>query len=203
MSNLWLYSNLLLTKYGYEGLYLGLLAEGTGLPLPVEILFMVAAYYININKMSLVGVIASATLGNLSGNILAYYIGYIGGQPVINKINKYLHMKDEDIEKIRKWFMRYGGLTNMISRWIGITRTPAIWTAGLLRINFFSYTIFSLIGDFFWVCFWVIIYVKAYGEIHRFLYLPLEYKITAIIIFIAFIVLAWKVFFKFFRKGER
>lgn len=201
MSNLWQNSYDILTKYGYAGLYLGLLAEGTGLPLPVELLFMAAVYFISINQMSLSYVIAVATIGNLSGNILAYYIGYFGGPPVVDRLNRFLHMKDEDIKRIREWFDRYGGVANMISRWIGITRTPAIWTAGLLRINFLSYLVFSLIGDFFWATFWMILYFKTYSEIHRLLYMPWEYKAGAIMMFITFIVLAWKLFFRYFRRG--
>lgn len=200
MSNLWQNSYDILAKYGYAGLYFGLLAEGTGLPLPVQILFMIAAYFIKMSEMSLWRVILISAAGNLSGNILAYCIGYIGGPPVVNRLNRYLHMKDEDIKKVGEWFNRYGGVTNMISRWIGITRTPAIWTAGLLRINFLSYFIFSLIGDFFWAVFWMILYFKTYSEARKFLYLPWEYKIGIAIIFAAFIILAWKIFFKFFRK---
>ncbi|MDI3481590.1 MAG: hypothetical protein PWQ97_1245 [Tepidanaerobacteraceae bacterium] len=202
MAHLWQYSHEIITKYGYMGLYVGLLAEGTGLPLPVEFLFMIAAYFIKIDKMSLYTVIAVSTIGNLSGNILAYCIGYIGGPAVIKKLNKYFHIKDKEISMMKKWFNKYGGLTNMVSRWIGITRTPAIWAAGIFRINILSYTLFSFFGDFVWVVFWVMMYLKLYSEFHRFLNLGWEYKISILLIVVVFIIFAWKIFFNFLRKGE-
>jgi len=203
MANLWQNSYDILAKYGYAGLYFVLLAEGTGLPLPVQILFMIAVYFIKMSEMSLWRVILVSAVGNLSGNILAYCIGYTGGPPVVNRLNRYLHMKDEDTKKVEEWFNRYGGVTNMISRWIGITRTPAIWTAGLLRINLLSYSLFSLIGDFVWTVFWVLLYFKTYSEARKLFNMPWEYKAGAVIAFATFIALAWKLFFKFFRKGGK
>ncbi|WP_422445217.1 DedA family protein [Thermoanaerobacterium sp. DL9XJH110] len=202
MSTLWGYASELIIKYGYFGLYLSLLAEGTGLPLPVQLLFMAAAYFVKIKKMSLINVIIIATAGNLSGNILAYYLVYYGGRPIIKRLNIFLKIKDEDIYKIKNWFNRYGGLTNMVSRWIGITRTPAIWAAGLFRIDFFSYVLFSLIGDFLWAVFWIVFYIKMYDNMRLLLGLPLEYKLVAVAVFLIFIFLAWDIFLKYFRKGH-
>ncbi|HHW01989.1 MAG TPA: DedA family protein [Thermoanaerobacterales bacterium] len=202
MNHLWQYFYDIITKYGYAGLYVSLLAEGTGFPLPVEFLFLVAVYFIKMNKLSLSKAIAISVIGNISGNVLAYFIGYICGSSAISYLNKYLHIRNDDIVRIKKWFVKYGALTNMISRWIGITRTPAIWAAGIFKINFLSYFIFSLIGDFFWVLFWIMLYLNIYYELHGFLYLPWEYKFGFIVLLITFFAAAWKIFFKFFRKGE-
>ncbi|MCR4432017.1 MAG: VTT domain-containing protein [Tepidanaerobacteraceae bacterium] len=202
MTHLWKYSHDIITKYGYFGLYASLLAEGTGLPLPVEFLFMVVVYFIKTDKMSLWQVIIVSAAGNLSGNILAYVIGYIGGPTVINRLNRYLRIDDREIAMMKEWFGKYGGLTNMISRWIGITRTPAIWTAGIFRINFLSYSLFSLLGDFIWVLFWIMTYLELYSQFHKYIYSAWEYKLIAFIIAAAFIVAAWKIFFKLIRRGE-
>jgi membrane-associated protein len=193
------YAYQMLYSYGYYGLFIILLLEGLGLPLPVQLAFMATAYLIHINTMSVLPVIAIATLGNLSGNIIAYYIGCYGGKPIFKKINRFLGIKEEDINRIKEWFDKYGSLTNMVSRWIGITRTLAIWTAGLFRIDFFSYALFSFIGDLLWVIFWVELFTRAHLGLNWFLYLPFEYKILGLMSLFLIAYLSWRWFFKVFR----
>ncbi|MDI6602236.1 MAG: DedA family protein [Thermoanaerobacteraceae bacterium] len=202
MGSIWSYVYELLIKYSYIGLYLGLAIEGTGMPGPVELFFLAAAYFIHIHRMSMIYTVITATLGNLSGNLLAYLAGYYGGRPIVEKLNRYLHIKDGDFEKLQGWFNKYGGLTNMISRWIGITRTPAIWAAGIMRINILSYTVFSFIGDLVWVIFWILLCVYAYINIEWLLNLPVEYKLIAVTLASILIYFAWRIFFKYLRRED-
>ncbi len=202
MQGVWNYVYELIIKYGYLGLYVGLAIEGTGMPGPVELLFLAAAYFVQAHKMSLVYSIVVATIGNLSGNIMAYSAGYYGGRPIMDRLNRYLHVKQEDLDKVEVWFNKYGGLVNMVSRWIGITRTPAIWAAGIMRMNVISYAFFSLIGDAAWATFWMLVCVYAYANIKWLLGLPVWYKLAALAAAIAVIYFAWKLFFKYMRKGH-
>lgn len=192
----------LLSSYGYYGLFFVLMFEGLGLPLPVQLAFMATAYLIHIKTMSTLPVIAIATAGNLSGNIIAYFLGSYGGKPIFEKINRYLWIKGEDIQKIKEWFDKYGSITNMFSRWIGITRTPAIWAAGLLKIDFFSYTLFSFIGDLCWVIFWVELFTRAQSSLYWLFSLSPEYKFIGLILLIFLIYVCWQCFFKIFRDNN-
>ena len=194
------YTNKMLYAYGYYGLFIILLFEGLGLPLPIQLAFMATAYLIHIDTMSTLPVIVIATVGNLSGNIIAYYLGYYGGKPIFEKINRFLRIKDEDINTIKGWFDKYGSLTNMVSRWIGITRTPAIWVAGLFKIDFLSYALFSFIGDLLWTVFWVELFTRAHPSLNWFLSLSFEYKALGLtsLFFICYI--SWRLFFKVFKN---
>lgn len=194
------YANQMIYSYGYFGLFIILLLEGLGLPLPIQFAFMATAYLIHINIMSTLPVIATATMGNLTGNILAYFLGQYGGKPIFKSINRFLGINDEDISKIKKWFDKYGSITNMVSRWIGITRTPAIWAAGLFRINFFSYTLFSFIGDLLWTIFWVLLFDKLQSNLNWFLTLQLEYKVLGILLIFSAFYISWYWFLRVFRS---
>jgi|LSQX01.3.fsa_nt_gb membrane-associated protein len=194
------YAYQMLYSYGYYGLFIILLLEGLGLPLPIQLAFMATAYFIHINTMDVLTVIVAATAGNLSGNVIAYYLGHYGGKPVFQKINRFLGIKNEDINRIKGWFDKYGSITNMISRWIGITRTPAIWAAGLFKIDFFSYALFSFIGDLLWTVFWVELFTRAHSYVNSFLYLPFEYKVFGLIFIFFLVYISWRCFFKVFRN---
>ena len=173
--------------------------EGLGLPLPVQLALWLQ-HLIHINAMSTLPVIAIATVGNLSGNVIAYFLGSYGGKPIFEKVNRYLRIKSEDIQRIKEWFDKYGSITNMFSRWIGITRTPAIWAAGLFKINFFSYTLFSFIGDLFWVIFWVELFTRAQSSLYWLASLPLEYKVVGLASLFFLIYVCWRWFFEIFRN---
>lgn len=198
MSSFSNYTYTLLKNFGYYGIYLVLLIEGTGLPIPVQLIFIAATYFISKRVMSFYYIIAAMTLGNLSGNVLAYFIGYYGGKPAMRRVCKLLHINYDDIEKVGGWYKKYGGYTTMLSRWIGITRTPAIWASGLFEVNLLSYGISCLIGDLVWAVFWLFLYTKA-SSILSLLTLKLEHKLLIIFLLIAIICLAWWLFIKYFK----
>lgn len=192
--------NQFIYSYGYYGLFAFLVLEGLGLPLPVQIIFMATAYLIRIGAMSTCGVIIISTFGNLFGNIIAYYVGYRGGERIFEKLNKFLKISKEDITKIKKWFEKYGSITNLVSRWIGITRTPAIWVAGVFKINFLSYTLFSFIGDLIWTIFWVVLFNTASPYLHWLFTFFSQYSLLFLILIFIAIYLCWHWFYKIFKQ---
>lgn len=188
-------------NYGYIAVFLGLLVEGTGMPGPVEILFFASGYLIAKGSFSLWAVIVIATLGNLAGNIIMYILGYYGGRPLVDKYGKYFKIKDKDIEKVSAWFNKYGGVVAFISRLIGVTRTPAIWTSGIMRMNFTVYALFSLFGDFLWASFWTIVGAKSMNILslvksHNYI------LYIAVPLFIAVVIFVWWKFIKIY-KGKK
>ncbi|MDI3477207.1 MAG: hypothetical protein PWQ59_732, partial [Thermoanaerobacterium sp.] len=144
----------LVIDYGYLALFLALVVEGTGMPGPVEILFLAAGYLISKGQMNFLAVALIAALGNVTGNTLAYIIGARSGRTFVEKYGRYLKITVKDLEGMDRWFSKYGGMTNLISRLIGLPRTPAIWASGITRMDFKSFFIFSAIGDLLWSFFW-------------------------------------------------
>lgn len=188
-------------QYGYIAVFLGLAIEGTGMPGPVEILFFASGILIAKGSFSLWAVILIATLGNLTGNLAAYAAGYYGGRPFIEKYGRYLHVSAQDIDKVSKWYDRYGGVVVFISRIIGITRTPAIWISGISRMNVISYAFYSLCGDFVWASFWTVVSAQS---INIFNVVRKNGHIFYIIIpiIIILVVFVWWKFIKFYRTGR-
>lgn len=185
-------------NYGYIAVFLGLAIEGTGMPGPVEILFFASGYMIARDNFSFWAVLITATLGNLTGNLISYFLGYYGGRPFVDKYGHYLHLKQEDITKVSKWYDKYGGVVVFASRLIGVTRTPAILISGVSRMKLLSYVFFCLTADFIWASFWTIIgtqsiniltYLKGKGDI--------LYIVVALVILI--IIFVWWKFIKIYK----
>lgn len=194
-------SNLLyniIINYGYIALFIGLVVEGTGVPGPVEILFLAAGYLISQGQMNLLNVIAVAASGNVVGNTIAYIIGYYKGRPFVQKYGKYMKITVHDLENMDRWFSRYGGFTNFISRIIGLPRTPAIWASGITRMNFNSFFIFSAIADLIWSAFWAYVSYLAANKLLNINFFNKSYPIwvylATTIGFIIFMYFVWRLF---------
>lgn len=144
----------LLSLYGYPLLLLVSTIEGTGMPGPIELFFVAAGVLISRGEMSFALVWLVVTLGNVAGNLIGYGVGWIGGRPLLNRVVKSLRIPPQAMQRVEDWFQRYGPLAQAISRWIGVTRTPAILSAGVMRAPVLPYLLASFIGDGIWALFW-------------------------------------------------
>lgn len=188
----------LIIDYGYLALFLSLVVEGTGMPGPVEILFLAAGYLISKGQMNFLAVALIAALGNVTGNTLAYVIGARSGRTFVEKYGRYLKITVKDLEGMDRWFSKYGGMTNLISRLIGLPRTPAIWASGITRMDFKSFFIFSAIGDLLWSFFWTSVSYLVSMQILKIDFVgktyPLWMYFVMLIGFVLFMYVVWRIF---------
>src|SRR5690606_37647619 len=99
----------------------------------------------SILSMSLV-----ATLGCYLGSVIAYAVGYYGGRPFILKYGKYFFISKHDFERAEKFFQRRGEITIFLSRIMPIVRTFISLPAGIARMNFAKFSLYTLLGSFPW-----------------------------------------------------
>ncbi len=144
----------LLSMYGYPLLLLVSTIEGTGMPGPIELFFVAAGVLIGRGEMSLTMVWLVVTFGNVLGNAIGYGVGRMGGRPLLDRAITMLHIPPQAMQRVEDWFARYGLFAQAISRWIGVTRTPAILGAGVVRAPLLPYVVGSIIGDGIWALFW-------------------------------------------------
>lgn len=188
----------IIIDYGYLALFVGLLIEGTGMPGPVEILFLACGYLISRGQMIFLFVVLIAAFGNLAGNVVAYIIGAKKGRPFIEKYGHYLKITVKDLEGMDKWFSKYGGVTNMISRLIGLPRTPAIWASGITHMSFSIFLIYSAIGDILWASFWTYVSYLASVQLLKINIFGRQYPwwmyFVMVFGFIIFMYFVWRLF---------
>ncbi|MCL4516404.1 MAG: DedA family protein [Firmicutes bacterium] len=146
-------------RWGYPALFVGLALEGTGAPILVEVFFAAAGYLVSIGLMRLETIILVSAAGNVVGNLGGYALGAFGGRRLVARYGRYFRVKLEDLDRIKERFGRLGGRVVFIGRIIGITRTPTILTAGLVRMPLLSYAAWSAVADLLWCGFWASVWV--------------------------------------------
>ncbi len=72
-----------------------------------------------------------ATLGNVLGSCINYYLGLKGEEYLVKK----RYLKEEKIEKYKTFFDKYGRLALLLS-WIPIIGDPITFIAGILKYDF-------------------------------------------------------------------
>jgi membrane-associated protein len=83
------------------------------------------------------------------GNITGYWIGHKAGPPLFNKPDSKL-FKQEYVEATHRFFNRYGARAIVLARFVPIVRTFITATAGVGRMDFRKYIVFSAVGGLLW-----------------------------------------------------
>ena len=147
----------LMNNYGYLGMFLGMVLEAVIIIIPSEAILATGGILAASNIFSFWGAFFTGLLGSVFCAIVIYFMGYFGGNPFIKKYGKYFFMKEEDIEKSDSWFNKYGMIGALIGRNFPIIRTLISLPIGIMRLSFFKFLIYTIIGSIPWT--FVFVYV--------------------------------------------
>ncbi|MEA2435523.1 MAG: hypothetical protein QOF65_79, partial [Thermoleophilaceae bacterium] len=90
-------------------------------------------------------------LANVIGSWIAYAIGYYGRIEVLEKHGRKIGISKKHIEQSERWFDRHGEATVFFSRMIPVVRTFISLPAGVARMPFWRFTVFTFLGCVPWV----------------------------------------------------
>jgi membrane-associated protein len=122
-----------------------------GFFLPGDTLLFAAGIYIATNTISssLTSFLIVAPLAAFAGNLVGYAIGYRAGPVVFDRPNSRL-FRPEYVERSHAFFERFGSWTVIVGRFVPIVRTIATVMAGVGRMRFVLFAVYSLIGGIVW-----------------------------------------------------
>lgn len=135
---------------GYGGIFLLMLVESCGIPMPSEVIMPFSGFLVAMGKLNFWLVVLIGTLGNLCGSILAYWIGSKGGRVLIEKYGKYILISHHDLNLADKWFAKYGDWTVFFGRLLPVIRTYISFPAGIAKMNFKMFSFFTFLGALPW-----------------------------------------------------
>jgi membrane protein DedA with SNARE-associated domain len=135
---------------GYPAAALGILMESAGIPFPGETTLLAVAAYAAQGRLDIRLVVALGAVGALVGANLGYAIGYLGGRPLVERLGHLLHVNPGHMARSEMFFARYGGVTILFARFILGLRTWGSVMAGMSRMPFWSFQLYSLLGGMAW-----------------------------------------------------
>jgi membrane protein DedA with SNARE-associated domain len=126
-------------------------AESACIPIPSEATMLFAGFNVSDGEYSLFAAVAVGSFANLVGSWIAYGVGYIGRVDLLEKHGRKLHIKKSHLDWADRWFERHGDATVFFARMIPIVRTFISLPAGVARMPFVRFSLFTLAGCVPWV----------------------------------------------------
>lgn len=122
-----------------------------GFFLPGDTLLFAAGIYIAVGdiKTPIVAFLIVLPLAAFLGNLVGYGIGYRAGPVVFDKPRSRI-FKPEFVTRSERFFERFGPLTIIVGRFVPIVRTVVTVMAGVGKMQFARYTLFSALGGILW-----------------------------------------------------
>lgn len=136
-----------ISKLGYFGVAAMMAIESACIPLPSEIIMPFSGYLVSKGDFSLWGVSLAGALGCVAGSVLAYAVGYYGGRPMAEKYGKYVLVTSHDLDLAEKFFNKYGSAAVFTSRLLPVVRTFISLPAGIAKMNFFQFILYTFLGS--------------------------------------------------------
>ncbi|SRR6266849_2921494 len=145
---------------GLFGIMLAMAIESCCIPLPSEVVMPLAGIMVSrgtilkgTNPLLAIFLVAlSGAIGCLIGSMVAYGIGYKGGRPLVLKYGRYVLISQHDADKADAFFQRWGSATAFFSRLLPVVRTYISLPAGITKMPFIRFCIYSFLGSLPW-CF--------------------------------------------------
>lgn len=139
-----------ISKFGYTGILVTMAIESACIPLPSEIIMPFSGYLVSTGQFSMLGVTLAGAVGNVVGSVVAYYVGMWGGRPFVERYGPYLLISHRDLDAADRWFEKYGEAAVFISRMLPVVRTFISLPAGIARMHFPRFVLFTFIGALPW-----------------------------------------------------
>ena len=141
-----------LDRYGYSAVFVAVGVEGFGIPAPGETLLVAGALAATgpTTGLNIGGLLLTAFLAAALGNSLGYWIGHRGGRALLQRFR----VDERHLQKIERGFGRYGGGLIVIARFFDGLRQLSGIAAGILKMPWWTFTLFNVLGAVLWVGCW-------------------------------------------------
>lgn len=148
-----------------------MVVESSFIPFPSEIVIPPAAYIASNpeSKLNIYLVVLFGTIGALIGAYINYFLAMFLGRPIIyrladGKFGKMMLLSGEKVKKAENYFNKHGVATTFFGRLIPVIRQLISIPAGLSKMNFLLFSIYTFIGAGIWNVILALLGYAAHGQ---------------------------------------
>lgn len=135
---------------GYSGIVVLMAIESACIPLPSEVIMPFSGYLVSTGRFNIHLASFAGAFGCAVGSTVTYWVGYFGGRAFIEKWGRFILIRKEELERADRWFEKYGSSAAFFSRLLPIIRTFISLPAGISRMNFWRFLLYSFVGSIPW-----------------------------------------------------
>jgi len=143
--------HLILAAYGCWAVFLIVMLESAGVPLPGEtVLIMAGVYAGTTHHIDISMVVTAAAAGAIIGDNFGYWIGRELGFPLLLRHGRYVGLTEEKLKLGQYLFRRHGGKIVFFGRFTPLLRTFAAVLAGANCYPGRPFFLFNALGGIAW-----------------------------------------------------
>ncbi len=132
--------------YGYLVAFFGMMLENAGIPVPAESSLVALAFFAGQGALNIWFIIPVAIIGDVVGDNIGFWIGRLGGRPLVEKYGRFVRIDSKKLDKMDKLFKEKGGRTIYTAHFFATTRIVAALTAGMSHISYKKFLEFNVLG---------------------------------------------------------
>jgi membrane protein DedA with SNARE-associated domain len=159
---------------GYPLIALLMAIESSVFPLPSELVIPPAAHLAYTQgTYSMLGIVVSGAVGSWLGASIMYAVARWGGRPLVVRYGHWIWVSQQKLRGAEEWAAQYGSLGVFISRLLPVVRHLIGLPAGIVRMNYWKYSLYTVVGSALWctvLCWFGVKAGASAGDIHRFSY---------------------------------
>lgn len=139
-----------INHYGYKAIFILITIENLFPPIPCELILTFSGFLTTYTNLKALGIIIVSSLGSFIGALILYGLGFLIKQESLFKLLLKLHFNLDQINKSFSYFNTYGNIIIFIARLIPIIRSIISIPAGIIKMNFFTFSLYTLLGSLIW-----------------------------------------------------
>jgi membrane protein DedA with SNARE-associated domain len=144
-----------LGHYGYWAIFLLVMVEDFGIPVPGETILIAGAIFAGAGRLNIVAVAIVGFVAAIIGDNIGFAIGHFGGRALVLRWGRYIGITSERLAKTQVFFERHGGKIIVVARFIEGLRQANGIIAGITGMHWLKFVAFNALGAALWVGTWV------------------------------------------------
>jgi membrane protein DedA with SNARE-associated domain len=140
----------LAAQYGYWAIFWGILLENAGIPLPGETITLVGGFLAGSGDLHYGLVVLSAFSGAVVGDNCGYWIGRLGGWPLLLRVGQLFRMSEAQLQAVKEQFSQNAAKAVLVGRFVTLLRIFAGPLAGIAAMPYGSFLVYNAVGAGLW-----------------------------------------------------
>ncbi|NWF58267.1 MAG: DedA family protein [Fischerella sp.] len=137
-------------QYGYWAVFLGILLENLGIPIPGETVTLVGGFLAGSHELNYWLVLGDAIAGAAIGGIFGYWVGRIGGWSMLVRLGSLFRISETRLLNIKEQFSENAAKAVFFGRFLALLRIFAAPLAGIAEMPFGKFCVYNLAGASTW-----------------------------------------------------
>jgi len=187
--------------YGLVAVFVLMVGESCGLPLPSEVIMPTSGVLAATGHMNLAAAIVAGTAANLVGSLIAYGLAARFGEPLLLGPGRYVGIRRHHLEIAEDWFKRWGLPAVLIGRVLPMIRTYISFPAGLARVDLMKFSILTFVGALPW-CAALALVGYELGKTYDRISGPVQKAAIGIAVLVVLVAIVWYLRGREPRSGE-